>query len=264
MDRVYVGARQLFGFVTPGLMWVTLGLLAVGENPAALLSRASGWEIVGVGTVAFVIGMVGGTMSFRVACRLSGRVHGDTVVGFFPGGLSESLLREARQAMQHHFGPSRVPWNGWTMRASARTARCTCLRLRPRSGAGHRVRDRSESARRAPGSPSPCCRSRCSCTPSFGRTTRWRTQLPLASSRHGRCVGVLRGWAVPAASVATGGASGMVTDVHDGYAVRSAVDERRTDPVAGVIRRRPIPRVQTRDADGVTAGEWRKAACPPR
>lgn len=100
----FIGSRQLFGFLAPGLVWLLVIYVAIGRSTVLeALSKAEALEILAFLGLALVVGTAVETISFRIAVRASASLRGDRVSreaddsDYFPLSLPRDLISHCRE-----------------------------------------------------------------------------------------------------------------------------------------------------------------------
>lgn len=138
----FVGSRQLFGFLAPGVLWlVTLYLPFSSRFAGEVLAEADALDVLVFLAVALVVGTAVETISFKVAVRISAALRGERVSrergdsDYFPLSVSPDLRRLCREiALRQAPAPEYV--DGMTDRELSQHCKYTVLER------SHRFRDR--------------------------------------------------------------------------------------------------------------------------
>src|SRR4051812_33338326 len=104
LSDFFIGSRQFFGFITPGLVWlVAFGIPFLPHSIALVVTQAGTLEVLFFVLVAFVLGTAVESISFNLAVRLSAAIRRDQVSrephdsDYFPSSVSSDLVARCRE-----------------------------------------------------------------------------------------------------------------------------------------------------------------------
>src|SRR2546423_12587846 len=95
LSDFFIGSRQFFGFITPGLVWlVAFGIPFLPHSIVLFVTQAGTVEVLFFVLVAFVLGTAVESISFNLAVRLSAAIRRDPGLrgapdsGYFPSSAA--------------------------------------------------------------------------------------------------------------------------------------------------------------------------------
>lgn len=111
LSDFYVGSRQLFGFVVPGLVWLSSIILVVTRaDPISLMLDVSLLEVALFLAASLLVGTAIETVSFKVGVNLSAWLHRARVsndphqTDYLPSDVNPQLVQRVRRVIQDRYG----------------------------------------------------------------------------------------------------------------------------------------------------------------
>lgn len=86
-SRYNLTARQLFGFLGPGVLWIVAVLLLFGNDPLAWLQTASAQEFLALFATGLLVGLLVQDLSFKICNLLSAKLHSGSPDDYFPAPI---------------------------------------------------------------------------------------------------------------------------------------------------------------------------------